>query len=188
MSDRARAQAAPGYLERAAGEAKVIGAAWCRYVDGHGFPAMARVLDIGCGLAAVDAFLWRTVPVESIALLDGYEVGRKESFTTGAHAWNDVRMGAAVVNENTTIRAQCLHPDSKTFPPSDLILSLRSWCHHYPASVYLDRVMDALVPHGLLVVDCRAGMDHLDQLKAAGLRCVGTLETSPKRARHMLQR
>jgi SAM-dependent methyltransferase len=188
LHEAARAQAAPDYLERAAREAKAIGQAWTKYVDAKTFPTMASVLDIGCGLAAVDALLWYNIPVESIALLDGDAVGRKDSFTNGVKAWNDVAIGAEVVNQNTTIRARTLHPDAKKFPESNLILSLRSWCHHYPASVYLDRVLRALVPHGLLVVDCRAGLDHLDQLQAAGLHYLDTLEESPKRARHVLQR
>lgn len=160
-------------------EATAIAGVWQRHYCGT---SPARVLDIGCGLAAVDVFLWRTMAVESIALLDGSAVGRKDVYTDGSRAWNDVSIGCEVVNQNTTIRARGLYPTEQTLPHSDLIISLRSWCHHYPAAVYLDRVTRALAPGGILICDCRIGMGNYETL-AQWFAPIAHVEWSPKRLR-----
>lgn len=173
--------ASPAYLERAKREAELIAPHW---------PASGyRILDIGCGLAAVDCFLWEYCPIEQIHLLDGDGPRKKEPYTDGSYAWNDVADAYRYVRQRCgACRVDSYYVDEPVFPKVDMVLSLRSWCHHYPAAVYLHRVMAALQPNGRLVVDCRAGTDNLAQLKAAGFSPIAILEESPKRRRYVLTR
>lgn len=166
--------ASPDYLTRASREADAIAPYW---------PAAGyRLLDIGCGLGAVDTFLWERCPVTDIHLLDGEGPGPKAVYTDGSYAWNDVQDAAVYVRSHTRARVHT-HRLTDAFPAVDVVISLRSWCHHYPAQVYLDRVVAALTPGGVLVCDCRVDSGNYDALLRAGFAPVTELEQSYKRRR-----
>lgn len=182
----AGALAAPDYLARADRESYDI----IRVLDRHfDLKVPLRMMDIGCGFAAVDAYLCQRIPVEYMALLDGDVPGRKQSYTDGAKAWNDVRIGAKVVYHNTKLQAECFFPGSRIFAPNlNFIISLRSWCHHYPAGIYLRQSYNALVPFGIMILDCRTGEGNSEAIQAGGFRVLECLEESPKRQRLVFQR
>lgn len=181
-------RASPGYLARAQQEACEI-VPWIK----QQFKASRlplRILDIGCGLAAVDAFLCQMIPIDCVALLDGVGLGKKDVYTDGSFAWNDVNFGVEVVRANVSSKVDVgpVRMDQDFFPCVDVVLSLRSWCHHYPASVYLDRVRESLEPDGLLIVDCRKGRGNVEVLERSGFRKVVCIEESPKRERLIFEK
>lgn len=135
-----------------------------------------RILDIGCGLALLDVHLARAYGPIVVRLLDGDGTApRDRGFRLQMQAWADVEMGQAMFRANVD-GAICpfvtVHQPGEFDFWVDLILSSRSWCHHYPATVYLDSVKRSLKPGGLLVVDIRAGTDGLDVLRGAGFEVV----------------
>lgn len=165
---------APDYLDRARREAEAIAS--------H-FPATGyRLLDIGCGLGAVDAELWHVCPITDIHLLDGDGPGKKEPYTDGSYAWNDVSDAERFVRGHCGARVYTYRIGDR-FPDVDMIISLRSWCHHYPAAVYLDRAVAALPHNGILICDCRVGSGNFDALAHAAFTPVAELERSDKRNR-----
>lgn len=136
----------------------------------------SRVLDIGCGLAVLDIHIARVYKSIVVRLLDGDGTGsRARGFRLQMEPWADVEAGHTMFRANVggdVCPFVSVHRPGDFDMSCDLILSSRSWCHHYPASVYLDSVKRSLNPGGLLVVDIRAGTDGLDVLRGAGFEVV----------------
>lgn len=114
------------------------------------------LLDIGCGLALVDIHLVRAFPtLRRVTLLDGDGTVAKQpvGFRHDTRAWQDVGMGAAMLEANTRpdVAVSTLAPEPFGFMFAgtfDLVVSFRSWCHHYPADIYLASVLRTLAPGG----------------------------------------
>lgn len=137
----------------------------------------ATVLDIGCGLGLLDVLIAQAYMPTTVHLLDGSgdPARRSRGYRLQMEAWNDVDMAATMFRANVysgTCPFARVHRPGEFDIPADLILSSRSWCHHYPAAVYLASVKRSLAAGGLLVVDVRAGTDNLDVLRSAGFEVV----------------
>lgn len=147
------------------------------------------VLDIGCGYAGTDALLAMTGGSATFHLLDGTGAGSRQQWTHGnPEPWHDVEDGATVVRMNAPEAAVLAYPaDPNLTIPADLIMSLKSWCHHYPAHVYLGLVQRSLRPGGLLVVDIRRHTPGLGTLIEAGFRPAAVLEENKKSIRHVFE-
>lgn len=115
------------------------------------------LLDVGSGLACIDAFVahhWKLQP--RIYLLDGD--GQKSNRMSGygiAKPWNAVSDGADFLRTLGVHSVVALQPPEWPEEPLDLVISLISWCHHYPVEVYLDRVYKSLRSRARLIVDVR---------------------------------
>lgn len=156
--------------QRAAGDVAEI----LPWLEGHDVRSM---LDIGCGLALVDVLLAQALTPERVYLLDGaapgvLDRGYKQVMTP----WNSAPTGAAMFRANVdpdVVELVTLAPEPFELDhPVDLIISTRSWGHHYPVSVYLDSVRRSLAPGGILAVDLRTGKGGADEIRAAGFRHV----------------
>lgn len=131
------------------------------------------ILDIGCGLAITDIFLVRAFGPKTLYLLDGdgtipkIEVG----FKAGQQPWNDVAIGAAMVRANVQLDCAVFEVRPTAFTmPADLIVSFRSWGHHYPVGTYIESVKRSLSPNGVVVLDIRQGTDGRAAMLDAGFR------------------
>lgn len=134
------------------------------------------LLDLGCGWAIIDILIARHIQIDEIHLVDGDGTGEKKSgFKDDTKAWNDVNFGAEIVRLNLQTNTQVIEhfadPD-KIDVRVDLVISCRSWGHHYPISVYSDTVRRCLKPGGHVITDVRNQTDGLEQLKDMGLRVV----------------
>jgi SAM-dependent methyltransferase len=163
-----------------------------------------RMLDIGCGVAGIDALVYQhyadrhaAAAVESgdpspaqgpqIELLDKTLVEDKVFYGFKRHGafYNSLRVAADLLIENgvpaDTIRLWEVGGDSRIETESglDLIISLISWGYHYPVSVYLEQVVDKLRPGGCLIMDVRKGTEGLDALAQAfrELRTISASDT-----------
>ena len=146
------------------------------------------ILDIGCGLAGMTAALVKLFDVHTVHLLDGdpNELGEQHGgFGPAGKPWNSVKDGLGTLHLNAPLLDTRVHyPGEWIDEQVDLIMSLKSWCHHYPVGEYLFQVGHWLRPGGLLVVDVREGTDGLGVLERSGFKTVGTLERVPgKRVR-----
>lgn len=104
------------------------------------------ILEIGCGMAAIEVFLKRKYPDAQLTLLDGtggniVEQGTKNE--TGKGGWQD-KLKPYNSREHTELllAANDVKVDrwidigTKEHLKADLILSMASWGYHYPFSTY----------------------------------------------------
>lgn len=129
------------------------------------------VLDIGCGLAVMDIMLAKFAHVHTFHLLDGIGKGPKQQYTASAvEPWGSVHWGydlmRANVPEDVSItkhvvadRQDTERANRNLEVPVDMVMSLRSWGHHYPTSTYAELASRSLKSGGLLLLDIRARED-----------------------------
>lgn len=134
----------------------------------------ARILDIGCGMAGIDVFLYRhytTPPLLILAdkqgvaerIVCGFQPS-KEAFTP----YHDFGLARQLLELNDVPRIHTVTWDlnHKSLPeaPCDVVISLLSWGFHYPIADYAPVVS----PRGVVIADCREGTDGKVQLERRG--------------------
>lgn len=111
-----------------------------------------RVLDIGCGLGAIDVVFAMERPVETIYLIDGDGINERHGeYREVSEPWNDVATAAEFVKAN--LRPSCAVATTWPTEPVDVVISLKSWGLHYPIDVYMEKVRGLLKQNGVLIVD-----------------------------------
>jgi SAM-dependent methyltransferase len=148
--------------------------------------SVRSILDIGCGIGGNSAMLANAVGAKTVHLIEGDAnpevIAALKEHGLGYSSdklkpWNDVEIAAELVRANVARdvvvvphKAADVLAGTHDMPDSfDLITSFRSWCHHYPARVYLDIVRDRMMPgYSRLVVDIRTNTNNLGVLEAAG--------------------
>lgn len=136
------------------------------------------LLDIGCGLAIADAIFSRYFNLKEIHLLDGDGTAPRSDgwHPEGMAAWTDVNMAAQIVRMNgsrrTTVYPHVARPDFKPAFKVDMVMSLKSWGHHYPIPIYRDLAAQVCNPGGLLILDCWDQEQASKELEIAGFRFV----------------
>lgn len=145
---------------------------------GTGWLVPGDVLDIGCGLGGPSVFLQRLCG-GTLYALDGtgwspWRVGFRRSM----RPYNDLALTAQLLEMNGVDDYVLIDVDQaghQPLPAVDNVVSFLSWCWHYPAAAYLERVRTCLRPGGRIVVDIRDD-PHLtteDAFAAAGFRQLG---------------
>ncbi|HEU4324764.1 MAG TPA: class I SAM-dependent methyltransferase [Roseiflexaceae bacterium] len=152
-------------------------------------PRCGTVLDIGCGVAGIDALIQRHYAGQPIdfVLLDKTAVDRSVYylFNPRASFYNSLDVAADLLAQNGIPRERIhlLEADERGTlaldRPVDLVISLLSWGFHYPVATYLARVRELLRPGGVLILDLRRNTDGLDQLRQSFAR-IDVLEETPK--------
>lgn len=126
------------------------------------------LLDIGAGLAGMHVHTVRDRgDTVHIHLLDRDSVDEtmRYGYRERTEAYNSFELSRAYLTQ-AGVRGDRLTywnadiPDdigalSAMIGKFDAIISLKSWCFHYPAHVYLALVDRLLAPHGVLIVDVR---------------------------------
>ena len=124
------------------------------------------VLDIGCGVAGIDVFIFHHYGAGdglNFYLLDKTDVNSKVyySFNKEGAFYNSLSTARSLLTSNG-IHASKIHTMEVTEDSSietseqiDLVISLISWGFHYPVSTYLERVYEILSPGGSLILDVR---------------------------------
>ena len=114
------------------------------------------ILDIGCGGAWVDVFIANNHGLKTVHLMDGETTGpKRHGYGAVGLPWRTVDLGLARVYENTKAAAIGHGPDPSLTISVDVVISLKSWCHHYPAQHYLPLAQRSLKPGGVLIADIR---------------------------------
>ncbi|MHB1086133.1 MAG: hypothetical protein ACYCZ0_00100 [Minisyncoccota bacterium] len=142
-------------------------------------------LDIGCGLAGLSIMLGNRSGVETVHLVDGGGgVSSKVGFGSRL-PWSDVAIAAALARANLTGTKVVAYraDDLPGAIPADLIVSMKSWGHHYPVGVYADFARRSLNPGGIAVLDIRRGSGGFEEMEAAGFVPVGKISETPKSER-----
>lgn len=148
------------------------------------------VLEIGCGLGGLSANLAMR-GVGRVYLLDGSKpVVAKVGFGSDRYAWSDVSVAELVVIENAPGAVVSGHTP-ETFPDErgiDLVVSMKSWGHHYPVDIYATKVANVLADDGLIVMDLRRGRRGIEAMKRFGFEVKSVLRESEKFTRVCLRR
>ena len=134
-------------------------------------PAAPRhVLDIGCGLAGIDAWIYHACGKPALCLLD--REGRSEvyyGFRADAAFYNSLALARRLLEMNGVPAGQITTVDVDTQPLPrnrrfDLVISLLSWGFHYPLDTYLHYVKAQLTDDGAVIVDTRRDTGGYDTL------------------------
>ncbi len=152
------------------------------------------IMDIGCGLGGIDVMIARHHPVDKIVLVDGngdLSLRGKLGFKTAQKAWADVRIAEEFVRANARVfEIVAANPAIvwSAVGDLDLIVSLRSWGHHYPAATYAALAFGALRNGGRSILDIRRNTDGRKQMEAAGFRFLAICDEGKKHQRMVFER
>lgn len=117
-------------------------------------------LDIGAGMAGIDVLLRRHYRMSRIHLMDGTGRGpNMVGYQKGIDLYNSMPAALELLAANGIKSVGVHEPDPSATIECDLIVSLLSWGHHYPAETYLPLVMRSLRPGGRLILDLRKGQN-----------------------------
>lgn len=150
---------------------------------------LTSVLDIGCGFAGIDVLLSFAGPIKRFYLIDGICHGeRVAGFQKSTVPWNDVNLAAQLLRDNVVCDVTAMTVPPPLPQPVDLVISLKSWGHHYPVAEYLDFVHKSLRTGGVLILDIRKETTGHDELKVAGFKLMGRAGGTAKCDRLVFQK
>jgi SAM-dependent methyltransferase len=115
-------------------------------------PKASSVLDIGSGLGGIDILLSRAWDCK-VALMDG--VNDEPILVRHAKSFSNKAVALAYFRANGVKKPDYVDPNHRHPVAADLVISLGSWCFHYPPSVYLDYVLHDCTGVQHMVVDLR---------------------------------
>lgn len=156
------------------------------------------VLDIGCGYAVYDALLFHH-GVQEFHLIDGdgeHGVPHQKFADQPTRPWGNVFMGQDYMRVNSPGAVVHVYPitsseavrdmNEKFHVPVDLVMSIKSWCHHYSANTYAKMARRCLKEGGRLIVDQRIGHDTDSVLIEAGFSLVTELKDKSNKCRRKM--
>jgi SAM-dependent methyltransferase len=136
-------------------------------------PQVKSILDIGCGIAALDIFLDKLVSPEKIFLLDKTHTEQKVwyMFEEKGAFYNslDLARETLVLNGVSPSKVELVTAPNDGLIPLDadsidVIISTISWGFHYPIKFYIESVHKLLRSDGILIVDIRKDSGGFDEL------------------------
>ena len=135
----------------------------------------SAILDIGCGIAGIDALLFDHYGGQcNIYLLDktGMEEKVFYQFESKGAVYNSLDLAVEFLTKNGVdpkqIKTQEATSDNEVMfgeQKFELIISLISWGYHYPVSTYLQEAYECLEPGGRLIIDVRKGNNQTDEIR-----------------------
>ncbi len=135
----------------------------------------SAVLDVGCGVAGIDVYIYRHYVRQSIDfyLLDRSQIDKRVYYlhTARGSFYNSLDVAHDLLTENG-IPPDQIHLLEATdtyainvYTDIDLVVSLLSWGFHYPVQTYVDRVRNILSDDGVVILDVRKGTDGIQALQ-----------------------
>jgi SAM-dependent methyltransferase len=126
----------------------------------------AALLDVGSGLGGIDVLLSRHYGHKVlVCTIDGED----DPAEVKLHRipFNNQIIQADFLRLNGVLLQHHYSPDFDQLEERfDLVVSFASWCFHFPPEVYLDRILLALSPAAVIVLDVRNSKpDWLMQLR-----------------------
>lgn len=120
----------------------------------------AVILDIGCGMAAIDVLLARHYPDAQLWLLDGDGDEPRNGWNAELNAFSSRAVADELLAANGVSGQRWIDVNTPEPLKADLVISIASWGYHYPISTYdvtgyciadLRRVVEP--PRGKLIAD-----------------------------------
>jgi hypothetical protein len=156
-------------------------------------PAATNILDIGCGLAAIDVFLYRHYIIPSqpdLYLADFDETSKRIDYSYGRSPtrYNSLQIAREMLLDND-VPSQAIHfinPEdivrAQDLPRFNLVISTLAWGFHFPVDAYAQAVFNLMADGGSLILDIRKGTDGIGQLEKL-FRVTQIIEESETRQR-----
>ena len=153
---------------------------------------LSSILDIGCGIAGIDAMLYKHYNCNdniNFFLADKTKMDREiyYGFRDVAASYNSLPVTKSVLELNG-IKDEKIHlinvsenEKLHNIGPVDLVISLTAWGFHFPVSVYLEQVYNLLSDGGSLIIDLRKSTDSEQDLRDKFGTVQLILETSKTR-------
>lgn len=134
------------------------------------------ILDVGGGMGGIDCMLSRKYAGPDVTILDG--ISDLPEVRTHAQTFSNASVAEAFLRENGVRRSHFIDANGalpRALKEFDLIISLQSWCFHYPPSVYMKWVLQAAKPGAVLILDVRKDRRHwiVELFSTAGLEPIG---------------
>lgn len=103
------------------------------------FPARVdTIIEVGCGLAAIEVFIKRKFPAAHLTLLDGDTVTREGGggYSDNPDVYNSRALTDMLLAANGVKADRWLDIGTEELLQADLIMSMASWGLHYPFASY----------------------------------------------------
>lgn len=122
-----------------------------------------NVLDIGCGLGLINIFIYNHFKC-NLYLLDKSIIEENKRFigfgdinSMGFYGNLNAAKELLILNDIPDNYINLIEPEQFNLIKNklDLVISLLSWCHHYPYNTYSELVYKKLNKNGIIIVDCR---------------------------------
>lgn len=151
------------------------------------------VLDIGSGLGGIDVLLTRHYQPDPpyIHLLDGEDDAPRMKLHRQTFNSMKVARGFLIANGVRSDRISYFTTATEVLPrPYDLVLSLGSWCFHYPPETYLPLLLSGggLHSDSVLIMDVRNGRREYAQQIDQALEQVAVIKEAAKYTRTVFRR
>ena len=117
---------------------------------------LESVLDIGCGLGLIDVFLYKIYGRPRLNLLDGTGEGdNKFDYYEKCDLYNDMGLTIKTMELNGVDDFNIIEPYYDGKIKADMIISLYSWCFHYPVETYLNLAKESLTKDGIMILEVK---------------------------------
>jgi SAM-dependent methyltransferase len=139
-------------------------------------PVTANILDIGCGLAALDVLLYHYFSNPSPP--DLYLAGFEETsyrldyrFGQSPSRYNSFNVARELLINNGIPPQAChfINPDeiiqAHDLPRFNLVISTLAWGFHFPVDTYAEAVSKVVAEEGRIILDLRRDTDGIEQLE-----------------------
>lgn len=115
------------------------------------------ILDVGGGMGGIDALLVKKFGKGcEVCILDGE--ADEPVMHLHRETFNNMEVARDFLGKNGVEKFSYYTPELRQAPrPFDLIISLGSWCFHYPPETYLQFVRSCCTRETTLIVDVRRG-------------------------------
>lgn len=136
---------------------------------------VTQILDIGCGLAISDVFLFNHYKADKLIkfyLFDKTGISHnlhfgfsdKPSYYNSLYLAYDLCLANGMASQQI-IPMNATKENLTDLKNVDLVVSFIAWGFHFPVDTYLDEVYNLLAPNGRLIIDIRKGTDGLEKLQ-----------------------
>lgn len=130
-----------------------------------------KLLDIGCGLALIDIFLYKHYNSTEINLLDKTELNTEKisGFNKEYKCYNSMKAANDIltsngVNLDKINLYETTNYDNLFTKKFDIISSFLSCGWHFHVNTYIDLMEKTLSPNGIIILDIRHNTDQLETL------------------------
>lgn len=126
--------------------------------------SLDTIMDIGCGMAGIDLFLWNYYKADhpELILFDKSKISEElyYKFYNQAAFYNSLQTARENLTKNGVPNnriqtVEATQDNLREFSEIDFCISLYSWGFHYPVGTYLDGVTEILSDHGIVILDIR---------------------------------
>lgn len=139
-------------------------------------PEADNILDIGCGLAAIDVLLYRYFSNPSppdLYLADFEETSYRLDYRFGQSParYNSLNVARELLVNNgiPPHASHFINPDqivrAHDLPRFNLVISTLAWGFHFPVDTYAPAVSKLIAEEGRIILDIRRDSDGIEQLE-----------------------